>query len=59
LPVYLASSPDVATVTGKYFERITPEPASPQAYDARIRRKLWDASAMLVALADSGAPGVS
>jgi NAD(P)-dependent dehydrogenase (short-subunit alcohol dehydrogenase family) len=59
LPVYLASSPDVATVTGKYFEQIAPEPASPQAYDARLRRKLWDASAVLVALADSGAPGGS
>jgi NAD(P)-dependent dehydrogenase (short-subunit alcohol dehydrogenase family) len=50
LPVFLASSPDVATVTGKYFEHITPESASPQAYDARLRRKFWDASAALVGL---------
>lgn len=50
LPVYLASSPDVAGVTGKYYERITPESASPLAYNAQLRRKFWDASAALVGL---------
>jgi NAD(P)-dependent dehydrogenase (short-subunit alcohol dehydrogenase family) len=53
LPVYLASSPDVASVTGKYFERIAPEPASPKAYDPQLRRKFWDASAALVGLTTS------
>lgn len=53
LPVYLASSPDVASVTGKYFDRMAPEPASPKAYDPRLRRKFWDASAALVKLTTS------
>lgn len=51
LPVYLASSPEVETVTGQYFEQTTPYRASSQAYDVRLRQKLWEVSARLVGLA--------
>jgi NAD(P)-dependent dehydrogenase (short-subunit alcohol dehydrogenase family) len=53
LSVYLASSPDVATVTGQYFEQTSPYRASSQAYDLRLRQKLWQVSARLVGLAEA------
>jgi NAD(P)-dependent dehydrogenase (short-subunit alcohol dehydrogenase family) len=51
-PIYLASSPDVRSTTGKYFVdgRITPPAA--QATDRSVARKLWDISAEMVHLAD-------
>lgn len=52
LSVYLASSPAVETVTGQYFEQTTPYRASSQAYDVRLRQKLWEVSARLVGLAE-------
>ena len=52
LSVYLASSPAVETVTGQYFEQTTPYRASSQAYDVRLRQKLWDVSARLAGLTE-------
>jgi NAD(P)-dependent dehydrogenase (short-subunit alcohol dehydrogenase family) len=51
--IYLASSPTVEGITGKYFfdSRVIP-PAS-QATDMVVARKLWDVSAEMVHLADS------
>lgn len=40
--VYLACSPDVAGVTGKYFVREQAVPSSPASYDANTGRKLWE-----------------
>lgn len=47
--VFLASSPDVAAVSGEYFVHRRPRLPSPAALDADLARWLWDQSADLVA----------
>lgn len=42
--VYLASSPEVQGVSGKYFARCKPVKANPLANDAALRRRLWEVS---------------
>jgi NAD(P)-dependent dehydrogenase (short-subunit alcohol dehydrogenase family) len=51
-PIYLASSPSVEGITGKYFYDSHVIPPAPQATDMAVARKLWDVSAELVHLAD-------
>ena len=53
LSVYLATSPEVEQVTGKYFEGTSAGGASPKANDTKLRRKFWDVSAQLCGLAPS------
>jgi len=48
--LYLASSPDVEGVTGKYFVRGVPKKTAPLSYDESLQRQLWAASAKLVKL---------
>jgi len=50
--IYLASSPEVQSITGKYFVdcKVT-QPAS-QAADSAVAKKLWDVSAEMVHLAE-------
>lgn len=48
--VYLASSPEVTGVTGKYFYRCKPKPSSQASYDAQAQEKLWHLSAEMVGL---------
>ena len=48
--IYLASSPGVEDITGKYFYDSHVIPAAPQATDVEVSRKLWDVSAELVHL---------
>jgi len=50
--IYLASSPSVEGITGKYFYRSQVTSAAPQATDLGVARKLWDVSAQMVHLAD-------
>jgi NAD(P)-dependent dehydrogenase (short-subunit alcohol dehydrogenase family) len=50
--IYLASSPSVDGITGKYFYHSRMIPAAPQAADMVVARKLWDVSADMVHLAD-------
>ena len=50
LSVYLATSPEVDGVTGKYFESTSAGGASPKASDVKLRRQLWDISTQLVGL---------
>ena len=50
--IYLASSPSVEGITGKYFYDSRVVPAAPQATDRAVARKLWDVSAKTVHLAD-------
>jgi len=50
--IYLASSPSVEGITGKYFYDSLVTPAAAQATDMVIARKLWDVSAEMVHLAD-------
>jgi NAD(P)-dependent dehydrogenase (short-subunit alcohol dehydrogenase family) len=48
--VYLASSPDVAGVSGRYFTNRRPAEPAPAAVDAEAARRLWDLSAKLTGL---------
>uniref|UniRef100_A0A7C4KHI3 SDR family oxidoreductase n=1 Tax=Anaerolinea thermolimosa TaxID=229919 RepID=A0A7C4KHI3_9CHLR len=48
--VYLASSPEVEGVSGKYFERCKIVPSSPESYNAATARHLWDLSLQFVGL---------
>src|SRR5688572_4580962 len=50
--IYLASSPSVEGITGKYFYDSHVIPAAPQATDMVVARKLWNGSAEMVQLAD-------
>lgn len=46
--VYLASSPDVDQVTGKYFTNEQESPSSPLSHDQQLSRKLWDVTEAMV-----------
>lgn len=48
--IYLASSPEVAAVTGKYFQKCKPAEPSPAAQDEVAARRLWQESAQLAGL---------
>ncbi len=48
--VYLAISPDLADVTGKYFDQQRESRANAQAYDAAARRQLWHLSEELTGI---------
>jgi NAD(P)-dependent dehydrogenase (short-subunit alcohol dehydrogenase family) len=47
--IYLATSPEVEKVTGKYFNKKKPVDTSREATDPETARKLWAASEALVA----------
>jgi retinol dehydrogenase-12 len=46
--VYLASSPEVESVTGRHFARLKEIPSSPSSRDETAARRLWELSEMLV-----------
>jgi NAD(P)-dependent dehydrogenase (short-subunit alcohol dehydrogenase family) len=50
--IYLATSPEVEGVTGKYFVDKHPVSTSPESYDSEAAKKLWQASLDLVSLSD-------
>jgi NAD(P)-dependent dehydrogenase (short-subunit alcohol dehydrogenase family) len=52
-PVYLASSPDVEGVTGKYYDSKREKRSSDESYDRVQAQKLWDESAKLTGLMGS------
>lgn len=41
-PVYLASSPEIASVTGKYFDNCTAVAPAAQVLDQQLAKKLWE-----------------
>lgn len=45
--IHLASSPDVATISGEYFYKCKVEVATNQAMDDDSARRLWDVSAQI------------
>ncbi|MHA1897940.1 MAG: SDR family NAD(P)-dependent oxidoreductase, partial [Promethearchaeota archaeon] len=50
IPVFLATSPDVINITGKYFSHMrVAEPAS-IAYDKEIRKRLWEISEQMASI---------
>ncbi len=51
-PVYLASSPEVEHVTGKYFIDKRPVASSPLSFDERLRKELIRVSQVLTGLTD-------
>jgi NAD(P)-dependent dehydrogenase (short-subunit alcohol dehydrogenase family) len=48
--IYLASSPDLEGVTGKYFAKSIPIRSAPISYDESLQRQLWEQSTKLVNL---------
>jgi NAD(P)-dependent dehydrogenase (short-subunit alcohol dehydrogenase family) len=48
--IYLASSPEVESVTGKYFEDMRPLASSGASYDEATARRLWQVSEKLTGL---------
>lgn len=49
--IYLASSPEVDGVSGRYFANSRPKASSRASYDTAAARRLWEVSAGLVGLA--------
>jgi hypothetical protein len=48
--IYLASSPEVEGVSGRYFVNKAEIRSSDESYDAGLARRLWDVSAELTNL---------
>jgi retinol dehydrogenase-14 len=46
--VYLASSPEVEGVTGRYFADCKDVPSSPASYDEEAQQRLWAVSEQMV-----------
>jgi NAD(P)-dependent dehydrogenase (short-subunit alcohol dehydrogenase family) len=49
--IYLASSPEVATVSGQYFYKCKPKRSSQASYDVAAQERLWRVSEQLTGLA--------
>jgi NAD(P)-dependent dehydrogenase (short-subunit alcohol dehydrogenase family) len=49
-PVWLATSPEVASIDGKYFELCKLKPYTKNAVDPELRDKIWDLSLNLASL---------
>jgi NAD(P)-dependent dehydrogenase (short-subunit alcohol dehydrogenase family) len=54
--VYLASSPDVATITGQYYYKLRPTTPSAAARNDRSALLLWQRSAELAGMKENGVP---
>jgi NAD(P)-dependent dehydrogenase (short-subunit alcohol dehydrogenase family) len=48
--VYVASSPELATVSGRFFDKCRETPLQPSAEDPIVARRLWELSEELVGL---------
>jgi NAD(P)-dependent dehydrogenase (short-subunit alcohol dehydrogenase family) len=46
-PIFLACSPDLAGISGKYFEKCAPIASSPASYDRHMQTRMWDISQKL------------
>lgn len=46
--VYLASSPEVENISGKYFSKKQEQPSSEISYDRDLQKRLWEVSEELV-----------
>jgi len=49
-PIYLASSPEVEGVSGKFFSKKKERKSSDESYDKNVSKHLWDVSTKLVSL---------
>jgi NAD(P)-dependent dehydrogenase (short-subunit alcohol dehydrogenase family) len=52
--IYLASAPDLAQVTGRFFANSKPRRSSERSYDEAAAARLWQVSAQLVGLSAAG-----
>jgi hypothetical protein len=43
-PIYLASSSDIETISGEYFEKKTVKQINKETYDLNAAKKLWEVS---------------
>jgi NAD(P)-dependent dehydrogenase (short-subunit alcohol dehydrogenase family) len=48
--IFLATSPEVEVVTGKYFVKSLPKRSAPITYDSSLQRQVWEESVRLVKL---------
>ena len=48
--IYLAASPELESVTGKYFDDMKPAASSRESHDAAVARRLWEISERLTGL---------
>lgn len=51
--IYLATSPDVEGVTGKYFVKSIPVRSAPISYDEVLQKRVWDECARLAHMSES------
>jgi NAD(P)-dependent dehydrogenase (short-subunit alcohol dehydrogenase family) len=51
-PIFLASSPEVAGVTGAYFAARRPKRSAKASYDRDLARRLWEVSAELTGVTE-------
>ncbi len=49
-PIYLASAPEIETISGEYFEKKSVKKTNKRTYDMDAARKLWEASKRYVGL---------
>lgn len=54
--VYLASSPEVEGITGKYWVARAPVASSPESYDEDAQKRLWAVSAQLAGIPEAVHP---
>jgi retinol dehydrogenase 14 len=54
--IYLASSPEVDGVSGKYFDKKMPKRSSETSYDEAIAERLWDLSERMTGLVAGPVP---
>ena len=55
--LYLATAPEVAEVSGRYFEKRKPVQSSPLSYDTEVARRLWEVSEALTTASGPAAVG--
>ncbi len=55
--LYLASSPEIEGVTGKYFVKKAPVESSPESHDRAVAKRLWQMSAALTGWDGSSTKG--
>ena len=53
--IYLAASPEVDQVTGKYFMDLRPIRSKNRSHDEQLRKDLWRVSEELTGLSEEGA----
>jgi NAD(P)-dependent dehydrogenase (short-subunit alcohol dehydrogenase family) len=56
--IYLATSPDVEGVTGKYFANLRPINSDPYTYDGVAAQQLWQKSLEFISMVGSNGQGI-